>query len=432
MLDTPRSPILLRLGGVLAGAALVLSAGCSAGADAQTSSDETAGNDVNVTITPADGSDEVRPDLPIVVAAEGGTITDVTVQRSSDDAEADAAGNGDPASVHAITGTLNEAKTEWTSDWTLPPGSDITVTANVENPDGEASEVVSSFATLPATEGQRLELKSNFPASGDEVGVGMPIIIDFDMPVQNKAQVEAAMTLRSEQPAVGAWNWFGDQRVVFRTEEYWEPNQEVVVDMRFAGVLAAEGVYGVKNYQLRFDVGRSQISRVDNNTHRMLVERDGQQIQDFPISNGDGSRPEFRTTSGVHLTMERHRDYVMDSATIGIPEDSPGAYKLTVAYAVRFSNSGEFAHTSEGNTSLGIDNVSHGCTNMSLEDSRWFYENTLIGDPYIVTGTTRELEVDNGWGYWQRSWEDWLANSETGEADPTDDDAAPGSSQTAA
>lgn len=50
-----------------------------------------------------------------------------------------------------------------------------------------------------------------------------------------------------------------------------------------------------------------------------------------------------------------------------------------------------------------------------------------MGDPLIVTGTDRELEVDNGWGYWQRSWDTWLANSATGTADDTGEPGTPGS-----
>ena len=63
---------------------------------------------------------------------------------------------------------------------------------------------------------------------------------------------------------------------------------------------------------------------------------------------------------------------------------------------------------------------------MSNEDAKWFYEESLMGDPFIVNGTDRELEVDNGWGYWQRSWEEWLEHSATGEADSTDDSGTPG------
>lgn len=248
-----------------------------------------------------------------------------------------------------MTGSLNDDRTEWTSDWTLTPGADVTVTATAETADGESTEVTSAFSTLAATEGRRLELRSNFPTSGQTVGVGMPVIVEFDLPVQNKARVESAMEVISEEPVQGAWNWFGDQTAVFRPQEYWRPHQNVTVNLRLAGVQASDGVYGIENHQLDFTVGRSQISTIDEDTHRMTVERDGQQVKDFPTSIGKADVERYTTTSGVHLTMEKYEDLVMDSSTVGVPVDSPEGYKLEVQYAVRFSDSGEFTHAAPWN-----------------------------------------------------------------------------------
>ncbi|WP_376766972.1 L,D-transpeptidase [Spinactinospora alkalitolerans] len=435
--------VLRRLGAGLAGVSLVLTAACSgSGADTTGAEGDSGGGDpVEVQISPEDGATEVRPDLPITVTAANGTITDVQVTQSGGESDAQNGPEGETGASEgeeggeeeagdafdAITGTLNEDETEWTSDWTLTPGSQVTVTATAENEGGEETEVVSEFSTLAATAGQRLELQSNFPVSDDTVGVGMPVIVNFDLPVQNKAAVEAAMEVTSEQPAEGAWNWFGDQMVVFRPKEYWEPNQKVTVNMHLAGVQASEGVYGVENHQLDFEVGRSQISTIDSDTHRMTVERDGEQVQDFPTSIGKATTRAYTTTSGTHLTMEKYQHLVMDSATVGIPEGHPEYYKLDVNYAVRFSNSGEFTHAAPWNGQLGEANLSHGCPNLSTEDAKWFYENSYMGDPLVITGTDRELEVDNGWGYWQRSWDEWLSNSEVGEADKTDEAGSPGS-----
>ncbi|MFC7330384.1 L,D-transpeptidase [Marinactinospora rubrisoli] len=424
-------PSLRRMGVGLAVGGLLLATACS-GTGADTTGAEGGGDAVELQISPEDGAAEVRPDLPVTVTATNGTITDVKVEQTAPEGAEPAAEQPerspeDAAGLDAITGSLNEDKTEWVSDWTLTPGSEVTVTATAEDADGETTEVVSSFSTLPATEGQRLELASNFPLSDETVGVGMPIIVNFDLPVQNKAQVEAAMEVVSEKPAVGAWNWFGDQTAVFRTEEYWEPDQNVTVNLHLAGVPAADGVYGVENYQIDFQIGREQITTVDNDTHQAVVESGGETVREFPISNGNGSTRAYTTTSGVHLTMEKYQHLVMDSATVGIPEGHPDYYKLDVDYAVRFSNSGEFLHAAPWNGSLGQANLSHGCTNASTEDARWFYENSLMGDPYVVTGTDRELEVDNGWGYWQRSWDEWLENSAVGEPDATDEPGTPGS-----
>ncbi|PSK97723.1 lipoprotein-anchoring transpeptidase ErfK/SrfK [Murinocardiopsis flavida] len=422
MPDTAHAPSARRAAARLAALAALATVVACSDPDAGTSnSEETAAPAepaAKVRITPEDGATKVRPDLPVVVKADdGATLTDVAV---------DIGGRKD-AGADEMTGSFTKDKTEWRSDWTLHPGSDVTVTATATTPDDEETEVVSEFATREATKGRRLELKSNFPSSGDTVGVGMPVIVNFDLPVENKERVESAMEVTSEQPAEGAWNWFGDKTAVFRPKEYWEPNQKVTVDMRLAGVPAAKGAYGTKNHQLSFEVGRSQISTIDSDTKRMTVERDGEQVKDFPTSIGKASTRAYTTTSGTHLTMEKYDRLTMDSATVGVPKGHPDYYKLEVDYAVRFSNSGEFTHAAPWNGSLGQANLTHGCPNLAVADAKWFYDNSVMGDPLIVENTDRELEVDNGWGYWQRSWDEWLNESATGEADDTSKAGTPGS-----
>ncbi|TQN32030.1 lipoprotein-anchoring transpeptidase ErfK/SrfK [Haloactinospora alba] len=418
-----------RAGAGLAVLALGLTAACSGSGSegADTAGAEGGSDPVTVKVLPEDGGSEVRPDVPVTVQADGGSITDVQVEQSGG---ADT-GDGSDSAVDEVTGQLNDDKTEWVSEWNLKPGADVTVTATAENEDGEESEAVSEFSTVPAPQGQRLELVSNFPTSGETVGVGMPVIVNFDLPVENKKQVENSIEVSADEPTQGAWNWFGDDMAVFRPKEYWPSGTEVTVDMHLAGTEASEGVHGIENHRLNFEVGRKQVSTIDSDSHQMTVERDGEQIQKFPVSIGKANVEKYTTTSGTHLTMNKRRELTMDSSTTGVPVDSPEGYKLDVEYAVRFSNSGEFTHAAPWNSAaLGEENTSHGCPNMSTEDAKWFYENSYQGDPLVVEGTDRELEVDNGWGYWQRSWDQWLENSATGEPDRTDEEGTPGSVHT--
>ncbi|GAA4935553.1 Ig-like domain-containing protein [Streptomonospora halophila] len=400
-----------------AAAAVLMAASACSTDEGDLANEEPTAAAADVTITPEDGGSEVRTDSPIVVDADKGKITDVKVEQKLSEDETD----------ESMTGTYNDGKTEWVSDWTMHPGSDVTVTAVAENSEGESTEFISEFSTVEAVEGQRLEIKSINVEPGSTVGVGMPVVVDFDMPVKNKAQVEAAMEVRSEKPAEGAWNWFGDKQAVFRPAEYWEPHQKVTVNLNLAGVSASEGVLGVENRRLEFEVGRSQISSIDEDSHQMVVERDGEKIKEFPVSLGMATQQKYTTTSGTHLTMAFHTDYRMSNDTLGVSKDDPSYYEEYVAYAVRISNSGEFLHTADWNYQLGEANTSHGCINMSVPDSRWFYEESLRGDPVDVTGTDRELEVNNGWGYWQRSADEWVSQSATGEADDTSEAGTPGS-----
>ncbi|GAA3751369.1 L,D-transpeptidase [Salinactinospora qingdaonensis] len=430
-----------KAGAALAGVALLV-AGCSSN-DAD-NAEEAAVNQgpLQLVVAPEDGATDVAPDTPITVTATNGTITDVQVTQSArGEAQAGASAQASPAvqaspaaaaspdeatGADRMTGTLSTDKSEWVSDWTMAPGSNVTVAATAENSDGETREAVSTFATVRAEAGNRLEVASNFPQSGDTVGIGMPVIVNFDSPVTNKAAVEAAMEVTSEKPTEGAWNWFGDKMAVFRPKEYWEPLQRVWVDLHLAGVPGGEERYGIENHRIEFEVGRAQSAAIDNSTHQMVIERAGERIKEFPISMGDASEQRYTTTSGTHLMMNRHRDMVMDSASVGVPPGSPGYYRVDVEYAIRFSDSGEFTHAAPWNNQLGESNESHGCVNMSTEDAKWLYENTLKGDPLIIEGTDRELEVSNGWGYWQRSWQEWLEHSNLGKPDRTGEPGSPG------
>lgn len=411
-----------RFGIGLVALALVATACTSGDAETQSNSDPDA-EPAELSITPEDGVEEIEPNTPVRVSSEHGVITDVQVDQV-EVAEADAEGEGDAededdGDLYEMTGTLNEDEDEWVSDWNLRPGSEIVVTATAENEAGEETELSTEFTTLDAVAGQRLELESNFPSSGDTVGVGMPVVINFDLPVSNKEQVENSMDVVAEEEVSGAWHWETDQMAVFRPEEYWEPYQDVTVDLNLSGVEASDGVYGVRNYQIDFEIGRELIATMHVPDHEMEIEIDGEHDRTLEVSNGAGTRHFDTTTSGVHVLMERYEELTMDSATVGIAEDDPGSYLVDVQYAVRTSNSGEFVHEMSSNGAIGSANNSNGCTNLRMDDARWFYEETLMGDILDTTGTDREFEYNNGWGYWQPTWEEWLEFDETGEPQTT-------------
>ncbi|MEV2279072.1 Ig-like domain-containing protein [Nocardiopsis sp. NPDC049922] len=405
------------LGIGLAVLALAATACTTGEADTQNnaSAQNGASGSAELSITPETGAEEIAPNTPVRVTAEGGEITDVRVEQTVVDAaslpDGEQAEGGD---LYTVTGSLNEDATEWVSDWTLRPGAEVVVTATAEDGSGQTTEETAEFTTTPAVAGQRLELATNRPLSGATVGVGMPIVVDFDLPVTNKAQVESAMEVVSDQGVTGAWGWLdNDMTAVFRPEEYWEPHQSVTVNMRLAGVEAADGVYGVKNYRLAFEIGPERILTMHVPDHELVVTTDGERERVIPVSNGASTVRFDTTTSGTHVLMERAESVTMDSSTTDMPEDMPG-YNTTVRYGIRTTNSGEYLHEASYNSNIGVANTSNGCTNLRMEDARWLYENTLMGDVLDTTGTDREVEWYNGWGYWQLSFDEWRDKSATG------------------
>ena len=347
-----------------------------------------------VTITPDDGARKARPDRPIVVKVANGKLQDVVISNKGRKIEGDLAAGG----------------TRWESRWTLAPSTKYTVTATALGKDGKTTTTKSSFRTLnPA---QTVSAFRVAPDNGEKVGVGMPIILGFDQPVHNKKEVERALEVRMSKPVEGAWRWMSDQEVVFRTKKYWPRNTKVTMVAHLSGVRAAKNVYGGEDLKTKFTVGDSVISTVNAKSHKMTVKKNGKTIRKMPISAGNATKRAYTTTNGIHLAMSMEYHVVMDSATVGIPKGHPEYYKLDVYHAVRISNSGEYTHSAPWSVgSQGRANVSHGCVNQSPKNAQWFKEMTRRGDVVIVTGTDRELEYNNGWGFWQMSWKTWKKGS---------------------
>jgi Bacterial Ig domain len=134
-----------------------------------------------VTVTPADGAAKVGPDTPVQITASGGTLTQVTV------ASADS----------TVTGQYGPGSTSWSTGWGLKPATSYTVTAVAENSQGTATTEVTHFTTKSSA--RTLQVASITPNAGETVGVGMPIIVDFNYDVarSDRAAVEHALAIDS-------------------------------------------------------------------------------------------------------------------------------------------------------------------------------------------------------------------------------------------
>ncbi|GAA2400359.1 Ig-like domain-containing protein [Nonomuraea africana] len=346
-----------------------------------------------IAVSPAFDTDQARPDRGLVVKATGGRLSKVDVY----------------AGGVAVPGRLDPTGTLWRSTWTLPPGVEhtVTVTATATGPEGPATLAMGRFRTRAAA--RAFKVASVSPQPGEAVGVGAPIIVTFDSPIRDKAAVERAMEVHSTKPVEGAWRWTSDTEAVYRTRHYWPARQQVALTAHLAGVRSAPGVYGTADHELAFTIGRRQTSAVNTLTHQMVVRRDGRIVQSMAISAGMGTTREYTTTSGIHLTMEKGNPVRMISP--GRSKGEPGFYDLMIDHAVRISNSGEYVHAKNNIWAQGRVNVSHGCVNARPDQAAWFYDNSLRGDPVTVIGTDRELEWNNGWGYWQLPWEKWIQGS---------------------
>jgi lipoprotein-anchoring transpeptidase ErfK/SrfK len=360
-----------------------------------------------VTMTPADGAGKVAPDTPVQVATSGGTLTRVTV----------AAGDS------AATGQYGPGDTSWSTKWGLKPATSYTVTAVATNSKGVATTEVAHFTTKKVA--RTLQVTSITPNSGETVGIGMPIIVDFNYDVahSDRAAVEQALEVGSDVPVTGAWFWASDSEVVFRTQSYWPAHEHVLLTAHLTGVAAGPGLWGAGDLSRSFMIGDSHVVKVNLKTDYARFYINGSLARKIPVSGGMGGYDsfgnDFYTTSGVHLTMGSYDSVVMTSPNI--KPGQAGYYHELVYHDVQISDSGEYLHQSPGGLwCLGHENCSHGCVRMTADGAAWWQHTAYRGDPVTITGSPRVLAWDNGWGYWQQSWSTWLKGGSDGSVTTTE------------
>lgn len=346
-----------------------------------------------VTVAPAAKTDDVRPDQAVTVKVASGNITKLTVSTSADESP--------------LKGSYNADKTQWTGQPQLKPGADYKVSGSATGTDGKVVPISSTFSVQSAN----LRLKASVsPLAGSKVGVGMPIMVFWNHAVTDKAAVERRLKVTTSVPVEGSWHWNDDKQVNWRPKDYWPANTKVALDVDTQGVKAANGLWGWANRHIEFEIGSSVVSYVSVKAHTMTVKINGKTARTIPITAG---KEGFTTRSGIKLIMEKYRTKRMDARTVGIKPGDPEYYDIhDVQYAHRVTSSGEFVHGAPWSTgSQGSTNVSHGCVGMSLKNGAWYFGQTHVGDPVIVTGTSRTIEPGNGWTDWDMSWAKYKAGS---------------------
>ncbi|MGH3598197.1 MAG: L,D-transpeptidase, partial [Mycobacterium sp.] len=286
----------------------------------------------------------------------------------------------------AVAGALNRDRTVYSI--TEPLGYDATYTwsGSVVGHDGKAAPVAGKFDTVTPTQ----TIDGGFQLSdGQTVGVAVPIIIQFDAPISDKAAVERALKVTTEPPVEGSWAWLPDEaqgaRVHWRTREYYPAGANVNVDAKLYGVAFGDGAYGEQDMSLHFQIGRRQVVRAAISSHRIQVFRDEGVIMDFPCSYGEGDKARNVTRNGIHVVSEKYADFYMSNPAAGYNN-------IHERWAVRISNNGEFIHANPMSAGAqGNTNVTNGCVNLSTADAEQYFGSAIYGDPVEVTGSRIEL-----------------------------------------
>ncbi|MET3804207.1 lipoprotein-anchoring transpeptidase ErfK/SrfK [Nakamurella sp. UYEF19] len=358
-----------------------------------------------INASPAFGTEDLSPAQPVVVKVAGGRITQFALTNPEG---------------KVVKGALSADNTSWTSGEVLGYGKTYTATGSALGANGKAVAIKGTYTTVTPDTRVRVNVS---PGDGDVVGVAAPVIVRFGTEPADRASIEKNVKITTTPAVVGAWAWIqhddGLWALDWRPKGYWPANTKVHVEANVYGLKFGEGEYGADSVTSDFSIGRNQVVYANAKSYQIVVKQGCTAINDesscaktvatYKASYGRGDEvndPNLVTRSGVHVVIEKLPVHLM----IGSP---PFTYRSTEYWDVRISDNGEFIHENPYTVDVqGVDNVSHGCINLSPESAKAYFDSALVGDPVEVTGTSVQLSDADGDLYdWTIPWSKWLTLS---------------------
>lgn len=390
-----RRHLVRRSAALVAGVAWVLMlTGCSAGpggpAAAKVSTPPT------LSFSVGEKASDVVPAAVVKVESDG-TLHDVQVV--SADGE------------HALEGAWTDDGV-WSSSGPLRLDTTYQAMATATSADGLSVTRSRTFSTV------KPRVDATYWVTPDDatVGVGMPVVVTFDTPVETteqRAAIEQRMTITTVPRTEGSWGWVDSRQLMWRPKTYWRAGTTVAVEAPLAGLQTGSGKWVRENKSAAFRVAdRARVLRVDLDDHFVRVVDDGKITAEYPVSAGQ-AKGSWETRSGTKVITEKHEKYTMDAGTLGVPEGHADYYKKDVTHAMRVTNTGEFFHAAPWSvSSQGRRNVSHGCVNMSPADAETLFRGTMVGDPVEFVDSRRQMKPEDGLPVWLFTYAEWRELSE--------------------
>ncbi|MGK4583053.1 L,D-transpeptidase [Kitasatospora sp. HPMI-4] len=390
-----------RIRGVLIAGSLVLAtAACSAGGGgAEQASAELAAkaavSAAQIAISAKNGATDVKPSDGLKVSVASGKLTKVTVTDK----------DGKP-----VDGAISADGASWVPKGGLSVASQYKVSAQAADEKGVAATAESSFTTL--TPANTVNFYDNL-ANDSTYGVGMIVRVQFKKAVKNKDEVLKNISFEASDGSVVKGHWFGNDRIDFRPEKFWKPGTKVSVHYNLKNTEISPDVYGARDLDETFTIGRDQRTTVDAREDTMTVERDGKTVNTIPITAGKRGFDSWNGTMVISEKAERTRMSSQGVSGVSAAE----SYDLSdVPHAMRLTDSGTYVH---GNSwavgAMGSYNASHGC--IGVQDSRYgsessnagkYFHSSLVGDPVTVVNSKGAVVApDNGLSGWNMDWKNW-------------------------
>jgi lipoprotein-anchoring transpeptidase ErfK/SrfK len=305
----------------------------------------------------------------------------------------------------AISGARTTSADRWESIEPLAYGTTYRVTTSLLGPSKVRAESTMTFQTLTP---QATVTASVFPHTGLTLGVGQPVVFRLSRSIADpaaRASLISHLSVTESKPVPGGWHWFSNRELHFRPQAFWPTGEVVAVQWDLTAWNAGDA-WGTDNGSADFGIGDARVSYANLTTHQMTVTENGRTVATYPISGGKPTDP---TMNGVHIVLDRRSVVEMNSATNGVPVNSPDGYDELVYNDVHISDTGEYVHAAPWSvSSQGRMNVSHGCINLSPANAKSFFDFSRVGDVVIVTGSPRPPVIgDHGVMDWDTGWQDF-------------------------
>ena len=348
--------------------------------------------------SPAFGAAGLSPTAPISIKASNGTLASLTVTN---------------ADGKAVAGTLSADKTTWTLNEALGYGGTYTVSGSAVGVGG-TTKISGSYTTVNPDDVINASISPNADATGTTVGIAAPILLSLGTDITDpdaRTRIEKAITITTTPKTAGAFAWIQHDDGIgldWRPQTYWKPGTKVTVTAKLYGVNMGGNLWGKEDISQSFDIGRSEITKGDINTHRLQVFENGTLKFDFPTSFGLESDPGRVTRGGTYFVMGKEYLHLMSNPAYHY-------FNFKAYYAVRISNNGTFIHANDGTDDIqGYENETHGCANLSTDNAKLFYDQTMYGDPVEISHSSIPLSADDGDNHdWSIPWSEWVSLGQT-------------------
>lgn len=234
-------------------------------------------------------------------------------------------------------------------------------------------------------------LTATVPLNGlSNLGIGMPVQIDFSEPLSERDKVTRHISIRTEDGAQvdGRWLWYGKQRVQFKPQPAWPADRKILVNVSPADFKSVRGGFLAEPVHASFSTGSDRRIEVFLDKQRVHVIENGEVIKVLKASTGKSKTP---TVTGSFYIYARFPKKTMKST--GLKPGQKGYYEVKdVPYAQYFYEGyafhGAFWHNNFGQP------ASHGCINLATkkkngrkgvnEDAGWLYQWASLGVPVNV------------------------------------------------